>query len=182
MKLQSMLREMNRSLGLFIHNTNASLYWVEKHLRTVLFLIVGVFFGYMAGDYIFPDANAEILPQSAFGAAYDSHQGSAPQRLAGVFAGVDATGDLYAVESAAMGSDEMLFPHGTQIVVSCTSQAMVCWTMQDADDMTSMTVATMVIVDTNGTLAGNGRGACARIEAGTYRSLVLDLQIFSNTS
>lgn len=117
------------------------------------------------------DAQAEIVPTRP--PTPLERTGSASQKFGFVFAaegttfsGLDASGD------------DLCWPDLTQIVVSCSTQQMACWVEADADDIT-LTLATMTIDDAETVYAGDGRGACARIEAGSYRSMVLDRGLFS---
>ena len=119
-------------------------------------------------------ANAEDVP--ARRASDLERQGSSPQKFGFVF---EAEGTAFSGNTAA--GNDICWPDGTQIVVSCSDQQFACWSMADADDIT-LTLATMTITDAQTAYGDNGRGACARIEAGSYRTFVLDLDVFDATS
>lgn len=119
-------------------------------------------------------ANASAETTSIPAASKDDRKGSAAQRFGGEFDAEDAT---FAMTNAS--GDEIPLPNGAQIVVDCTDLQMVCWSMGDADDIT-LTLADMTIDDAGS--AVDGRGPCARIQAGSYRSMVLDLDVFDDST
>ena len=118
------------------------------------------------------DASAETT--SLAPANKDDRKGSAAQKLGDEFDAEDAT---FAMINDS--GDEIPLFNGTQIVVDCTDLQMVCWSMGDADDIT-LTLATMEIDDAGG--SEDGEGPCARVQAGTYRTMVLDLDVFDDST
>ncbi len=118
------------------------------------------------------DASAETTSFRA--ADTDDRKGSAGQELGDEF---DAEGTTFAMVNDA--GDEIPMGNGMQIVVDCTDLQMVCWSMGDADDIT-LTLATMEIADAGS--SEDGEGPCKRIQAGGQWTMVLDLDVFDDTT
>lgn len=119
-------------------------------------------------------ANAHAEVSSFAPANTDEKKGSAGLQFGAPFA-QDGSGSYSMLDSSSV---PLAFSEGTQVVVSCSSQQMVCVTMARPSRLT-MTLSTMSVTDS---LGANGRSSCARVEAGTYRSFVVDLSIFGDSS
>lgn len=117
------------------------------------------------------DAHAEV---SSFAPANtDEKKGSADLQFGAPFA-QDGSGSYSMLDAS---SNPLAFSDGTQVVVSCSTQQMVCVTMARPSRLT-MTLSTMSVTDS---LGANGRSSCARVEAGTYRSFTVGLSIFHDS-
>jgi len=62
------------------------------------------------------------------------------------------------------GGSSLLIPWDSLATVSCTEQAVFCWTLAPPGDFT-INMATLALTDSNG---ADGFGNCFRVEAGTY--------------
>lgn len=107
---------------------------------------------------------------------YIERQGSSSPYVGGVL--MQTCGAAYcATENIAQDTDPLVFPWGAQVVVDCTTTAIVCWTMTGEQDVGALTAAAGLSDDAGYT----GMGSCVRVLANTYRSFTLEKRNFGTT-